>query len=206
LGYTPIINHRARLTDAARPTGAQPFVRGGCAVERIASYSFRVPFLYWVAVTVHVISAMLWLGGMLFLAAVGAPVLRAVEPPVLRQGLFRELRVRFRTIGWAAIGLLVATGVLSLHYRGWLHWDGVLAEPAFWGAAAGRALGWKLGAVAVMVAGSAAHDFVLGPAASRAPAGSPEALRLRRWAALLARANAIVGLVVVAAAVRLARG
>jgi putative copper resistance protein D len=165
-----------------------------------------VPILYWVAVTVHVISAMFWLGGMLFLAAVGAPVLRAVEPPALRQRLFRELGIRFRTIGWAAIGLLVVTGILSLHYRGWLRWEGVLGEPAFWRTAAGRALGWKLGSVAVMVAVSAAHDFVLGPAAARASAGSPGALRLRRRAALLARANAIVGLLVVAAAVRLARG
>jgi hypothetical protein len=57
-----------------------------------------------------------------------------------------------------------------------------------------------------MIAVSAAHDFVWGPAASRTGAGSPEALRLRRQAALLGRANVILGLVVVAAAVRLARG
>jgi hypothetical protein len=42
--------------------------------------------------------------------------------------------------------------------------------------------------------------------AGRAAPGSAEALVLRRRAALLARANAIIGVVVVAAAVRLARG
>ena len=164
-----------------------------------------MPLVYWVAVTVHVLAAMLWLGGMLFLAAVGAPVLRAVEPPELRQRLFRELGVRFRAIGWWAIALLLATGVLNLHYRGWLRWDGVLGDAAFWRTGAGHALAWKLVAVIAMIAVSASHDFVLGPAATRSVPGSPEALRLRRGAALLARVNAFIGLIVVVAAVRLAR-
>ena len=43
-----------------------------------------MPGLYWLSVTVHVLAAMLWLGGTFFLAAVGAPVLRKVEPPALR--------------------------------------------------------------------------------------------------------------------------
>jgi len=162
-------------------------------------------YLYWITVTLHVLAAMLWLGGMLFLAAVGAPVLRAVEPPPLRQRLFRDVGMRFRTVGSLSGALLVATGVLLLRYRGWLRWDGVLGDAAFWGTRAGRALAWKLSAVVVMLAVSALHDFVLGPAASRAAAGSPEAFGLRRRAALLARFNALVGLVVVAAAVVLAR-
>ena len=52
----------------------------------------------------------------------------------------------------------------------------------------------------------AVHDFVLGPAASRAEPGSPRALQLRRRAALSARINAVVGVILVIAAVRLARG
>ena len=62
-----------------------------------------------------------------------------------------------------------------------------------------------LAAVAVMIAASAVHDFSTGPRAGRVPAGSPEALRLRRQASLLARANALVGVGLVVAAVRLAR-
>jgi hypothetical protein len=64
----------------------------------------------------------------------------------------------------------------------------------------------KLVAVIAMILVSAIHDFVLGPMAGRATAGSPEAIVLRRRAALLARVNAAIGIVVVAAAVRLARG
>jgi len=91
---------------------------------------------------------------------------------------------------------------VTLHYRGWLP---LLARDDFWRTVAGRALAAKLAAVTVMLLVSAVHDFVLGPAAGRATAGSPEALRLRRRAAWLARANAMLGVLLVLAAVRLAR-
>lgn len=162
--------------------------------------------LYLVNITLHVLAAMFWLGGMFFLGLIGAPVLRSIEPASLRQKLFNDLGVRFRTAGWTAIALLVLTGFGNLYFRGWLHWDSVLSQAVFWETAQGRALALKLLAVTVMLLVSAVHDFVLGPAASRAEAGSPEAIALRRRAAGLARWNALVGIVVIVAAVWLARG
>lgn len=162
--------------------------------------------LYLVNITLHVLAAMFWLGGMFFLGVIGAPILRTIEPPSLRQKLFNDLGTRFRLAGWIAIGILLATGVGNLHFRGWLHWDGVLGSTAFWSSDPGRMLALKLIAVVVMLAVSAVHDFASGPAAYRQEAGSSAALALRRRAALLARLNAAVGLVVVVVAVRLARG
>ena len=164
-----------------------------------------MPLGYWLSVTLHVLAALLWLGGMFFLALVGAPALRTLEP-ALRQRLFRDLGQRFRSVGWVSLALLLVTGVLNLHYKGWLHWDDTLGNAAFWRTPTGAALAWKLGAVAAMLLVQAVHDFALGPSSSRAVAGSPEALRLRRRAALLARASALLGLVIVIAAVRVARG
>lgn len=164
-----------------------------------------MPLFYYVNVTIHVLAAMLWLGGMFFLGVVGAPALRAVEPAALRQRLFQELGVRFRTVGWISITILVLTGLVNLHYRGWLHWDGVLASAAFWKTTVGTALAIKLLSVTVMIVVSAVHDFVLGPLAGRIAAGSPEAIAFRRRAALLARVNALLGVIVVVAAVRLPR-
>jgi len=161
---------------------------------------------YFAAVTVHVLAAMLWLGGMLSLAVVGAPVLRRVEPPALRQQLFQELGRRYRSVGWWAIGTLVVTGAVNLYFRGWLRWEGALGDAAFWRTGVGHALAVKLVAVGAMVVVSALHDFVLGPAAGRAPTGTASAVALRRRAALLARLNAAIGVVVVLAAVRLSRG
>jgi hypothetical protein len=136
---------------------------------------------YYLTVSLHVLAALFWLGGMLFVGAVGAPVLRAVEPPELRQRIFRDLGLRFRAAGWWAIAVLVVTGVLQLRLRGLLRWDGVLGDAAFWATP-------------------------LGIAQNHAPTGSPSGAALRRRAALLARVNALVGIVVVLAAVRLARG
>ena len=161
--------------------------------------------LYFANVSVHLLAALFWLGGMFFLGVVGAPALRRVEPPALRQRLFHELGLRFRTAGWIAIAILLATGTLNLWFRGWLHWQGVLGSGAFWRTPPGQALAWKLAAVTAMLVVSAVHDFVLGPRAGRAGAGSPEAIRMRRQAALLARVNALFGVIVVLAAVRLAR-
>jgi uncharacterized membrane protein len=160
---------------------------------------------YYLNVTIHVLAALLWLGGMFFLAAVGAPVLRAVEPPELRAELFRRLGEQFRRVGWAAIAVLVITGTLNLYFRGLLSAD-VLATGVFWRTGYGRALAWKLGAVSAMLVVQAIHDFSLGPAASRLQPGSPQMLAMRRRAALLARLSAILGIIVVIAAVRLARG
>lgn len=165
-----------------------------------------MPVGYYVNVTVHVLAAMFWLGGMLFLGLVGAPVVRGVEPPELRQRLFHQLGLRFRRVGWWAIAALLVTGLINVRYRGWLHWSGVLGADAFWRTMPGHALAIKLAAVAAMLIVSAVHDFAIGPRAGRAVAGSPRAIVLRRRAALLARINALLGVVVVVAAVRLARG
>ena len=162
--------------------------------------------LYFATVSLHVLAAMFWLGGMFFLGIVGAPALRRVEPPELRQRLFSTLGLRFRALGWGAVGVLLATGVLSLRLRGWLAWDGVLGSRAFWATGTGHALAWKLGFVATMIAVSAVHDFVLGPRAGRAVPGTPEAAALRSRAAWAARFNALAAVGLVIAAVRLARG
>lgn len=161
--------------------------------------------LYYWNVTLHVLAALLWLGGMFFLAAVGAPALRKVEPPELRARLFAELGTRFRRAGWIAIAVLAVTGVLNLWFRGMLSWS-TLGDRAFWATPYGHALAWKLGTVFAMIVLSALHDFVIGPASSRVRAGTPEAIRLRRQAAWIARINALIGLLLVIAAVRLARG
>ena len=161
--------------------------------------------LYLLNVTVHVLAAMLWLGGMFFLAVVGAPVLRSIEPPELRARLFQRLGRQFRAVGWGAIAVLVATGIGNLAFTGAFR-GGAILRREVWATAYGHALGWKLVSVATMITVSALHDFWLGPMAGRLRPGSPEAARARRWAAWLARINAVIGIVIVAAAVRLARG
>lgn len=154
--------------------------------------------LYQLLVFIHILAALLWLGGMFFLGLVGAPVLRRVEPATLRSHLFHELGTAFRPWSWGAITTLILTGIIILQLRGLLRWEN-LADAGWWATGMGRALAWKLILVGIMVAVSAVHDFWVGPRASRSAS-------MRRWAAWLGRGNAILALILVFWATRLARG
>jgi uncharacterized membrane protein len=163
-----------------------------------------MPPLYYASITIHVLAALVWLGGMFFLALVGAPVLRTLENAELRQRLFDDLGYRFRAVGWLALAALLATGLLNLWYRGALS-PTMWRDPGFANSGWATALKIKLVAVVVMFIVEGYHDFVIGPRAGRVPAESPEAIALRRRASLYARISAIAGIVIVIAAVRLAR-
>lgn len=128
----------------------------------------------------HVVAAMVWIGGMLFVALVLVPVLRGLPDPALRGRLMRDAGRRFRAVGWIALALLLASGLGNL----WARPD-LLQAPRFQ---------WKLGLVVLALALSALHDFVLGPRAGRP--GADPALRVR--ASWMARVNVLVVLAVVA--------
>lgn len=126
----------------------------------------------------HVLAAMTWVGGMLFVALVLVPVTRRLEDPALRTHLIQALGRRFRTVGWIALGLLAATGLLNLWFR-----PELLATPRFH---------WKLGLVILALILAAFHDFVLGPRAGRPDADAGARLR----ASWIARLNVLVALAV----------
>jgi uncharacterized membrane protein len=162
--------------------------------------------VYHLSVFAHVIGAMIWVGGMLFLALVIAPATRHLSPAE-RGPLFSIVGRRFRTVGWVCIALLVGTGLLNAHFRG-VGWEDVASGRLF-GSDFGRVLAAKLALVAVMLALSVAHDVLLGPASTAAHADPNQRARaatLRRRASWVARINAVVGVLVVALAVLLVRG
>jgi copper resistance protein D len=132
-------------------------------------------FIRWV----HVLSAITWVGGMLFIALVLVPTARALDDASLRTRLIQESGRRFRTIGWIALALLVATGLLNLWFQ-----PALLREPRFH---------WKLGLVVLALILSGFHDWVLGPRAG-APGADPS-VRLR--ASWVARLNVGVALAIV---------
>lgn len=106
----------------------------------------------------HVLLAVFWIGGTLFLVAVAAPELRKVEPAELRSRIFTGIGLRFRRWGWFSFAGLIATGTLNLHLRGILTTE-YLADPGFWGSPFGRALMWKLLAVSLVFTLSAVHEL-----------------------------------------------
>lgn len=127
----------------------------------------------------HLVAAITWVGGMLFIALVVVPETRRLEDPAMRRRLVRALGRRFRTVGWIALGVLVATGLWNLWLRPFL-----LESPRFH---------WKLGLVLLALGLSLGHDVVLGPRA-----GAPDAApAVRLWASWIARLNLLVALAVV---------
>ena len=164
--------------------------------------------LYQLSVFIHILSAIVWIGGMLFLALVVVPTTRGMPPPE-RAALFGVVGRRFRTVGWVCIGLLIVTGIINSAYRG-VTWDNLFSAE-MWGSPFGTTLAIKLGVVAIMLALSVYHDFVIGPASVRLgsqvkPDTMKEAQRLRMRASLVARIEAILALVVLALAIMLVRG
>ncbi len=163
--------------------------------------------LYLLSVWLHILAAAVWIGGMLFLVLVLVPLARAREFRREAPRLVQLIGRRFRTVGWACLGLLVATGLVNASYR----FGGLpaLATGAFWRSATGRIFAVKLLCVVAILTLSAVHDFRVGPRASAAlleAPGSPRALALRRRATWFGRVNVALALLVVALAVMLVRG
>src|SRR5262245_6039321 len=111
--------------------------------------------LYLISVWIHILAAMAWIGGMLFLVLVVVPWLRAGGR--VDAGVFlRETGARFRNVGWVCFAVLVLTGSFNLWYRGVRLPDFVNAG---WLASSfGKTVLVKLGAFAVVLAVSALHD------------------------------------------------
>lgn len=154
-------------------------------------------FLTWV----HVVAAVTWVGGMLFLSLVLVPVLRRPAVAPHRAMLFPLVARQFRFVGWTAMLTLVMTGPLLAVARGI-----DLSAPSTWPSV----FSLKLLVVAALVTLSFVHDAVLGPRAS-AVARKPDAertdreRRVTRLAPLWGRLSLLLALIVLYCAVTLAR-
>lgn len=157
---------------------------------------------YKAVVFVHVVSAMVWVGGILFLSLVVVPAGRRFDDAV-RSRLLTDVGRRFRVVGWSALGMLLVTGLVQMAARGATVQN--VLDGSFFADASGRVLAAKLVLVVVMMLVTAAHDFVAGPAAERIARAGGDARHLRRVAGRLARITALLALAIVALAIELVR-
>ena len=63
-------------------------------------------------VWIHLLAAVVWVGGMVFLSVVLVPVLKQDGGFARHVALFRTIAYRFRAVVWGAMGILVVTGSL----------------------------------------------------------------------------------------------
>lgn len=67
-------------------------------------------FVLWL----HVIAAVVWIGGNLILAMVIVPYFRQNLPPVQRIQLLTQIGKRFEPIVWGCVGVLFFTGIVNI--------------------------------------------------------------------------------------------
>ncbi len=117
---------------------------------------------------VHLLAAIVWVGGTVALVFVSVPPAQRLEG-AQRAAMLRELGRRWRPIGWSALAVAIATGawIASLEHAfdtTPTRFDVVLAV--------------KGALVGLLVAGAYLHDFVLGPGLARQiREGGPQSLR-----------------------------
>jgi len=162
--------------------------------------------IYVLSVFCHIIAAVVWVGGILFLVLVVVPAARKPPLQAHRAMLFEVVGSAFRPIGWICLVVLVGTGLTNLHFRGVLN---SIHDPAFWNSPFGQVLGVKVIVVSLLILLSMVHDFWIGPESSRASREAPGAdatLRLRRIASWMGRVSALLALLVILLGVMLVRG
>lgn len=114
------------------------------------------PWLDAIILWIHILAAISWIGGMIFVAFILGPYVRRAVPPEERTTLMAAVGKRFSYLGWSAIFTLVCTGIYNaVRFLG--SWD-ALFDTTF-----GHLLLVKMALVAVMIGLSITHDFFLGP-------------------------------------------
>jgi putative copper resistance protein D len=163
--------------------------------------------VYLISVWLHIMAAVVWVGGTIFLVIVLVPAIRRPEFGGFAVGLIRFTALRFRWVGWVCFCLFVITGIVNLVARG-IGWQ-ELRDATFWQGSFGRTLTIKLMLVAAILLISVFHDFSLGPraaAAWEADAASAETLRLRRQTVQWGRLNLLLALAAILLGIMLVRG
>ncbi len=163
--------------------------------------------LYFISIYLHILSAMIWLGGMLFLVLIIAPMLRHPNYQQVAGRILEEAGERFRFWGWICLTTFFLTGLYNASYR--LGGFSYLFNQEAWQGIWLQTLGVKLALFAVIVILSAIHDFKIGPLATRMMEQAPDdpaTLRLRKQASWIGRINLLLALVIVYIAISLVRG
>ena len=165
--------------------------------------------MYEISVWIHILMAAIWVGGLIYTAAIAVPfaVSRGAED---RQRILRGLGRRFRRIGWAAIIVLIITGLGNLLLRpspvrlsqlvnGEAFDPQRVYEPiATW-------LPWKLILIAVMIALMLYHD-ITSTSAARQHEGDAESAPGNRGGSMAAALATLLAIAILYISVRMVRG
>ena len=165
--------------------------------------------MYFLSVWLHILAAAVWVGGLIYTAAVAVPFALTHEASE-RQRILRGLARRFRWIGWGSIGVLIITGIGNLTLRltpvkfsqilngDLFNPDKVEQLLAIW-------LPWKFMLVILMIGLMAFHDVTSLQAAKKFE-GSPDSAPGNKMGSRAAALATLLAIAVLYVSVRLVRG
>lgn len=165
--------------------------------------------MYFLSVWLHILAAAVWVGGLIYTAAVAVPFALTHEASE-RQRILRGLARRFRWIGWGSIGVLIITGIGNLTLRltpvkfsqilngDLFNPDKVEQLLAIW-------LPWKFMLLILMVGLMAFHDITSLQAAKKNE-GSPDTAPGNKMGSRAAALATLLAIAVLYVSVRLVRG
>ncbi|MBD3615056.1 MAG: DUF4149 domain-containing protein [Gracilimonas sp.] len=163
--------------------------------------------MYYLSLFIHILSAIFWIGGMLFTVAVLVPASREPLLNKHRGAFFKLIGEKFSRISWLLFMLLIITGVTNLTTRGF-DWK-LFLDQNFWSAGFGYYLGIKLIIFSIVLLISGVHDFYAGPKAAELMESEPNSIltqKFRKLSSWLGRINLIFGLLILYYAIRVVRG
>ena len=108
---------------------------------------------------VHLMSAVVWVGGTIVLVFVGVPAIRKLEGEA-RATAMRALGRRWRPLGWSAMGVSILSGLWLTELHGGFNRAALSSD-------FDRTLIVKSVLVVLLVIGALIHDYVLGPRLQR---------------------------------------
>ncbi len=158
----------------------------------------------------HVIAAVVWIGGNLVLAMVIVPYFRQNLPPVQRIKLLTQIGKRFEPIVWGCVAILFFTGLINVFNAiGLSQSADTTIMTSFM-----RTLFIKLMLFVVLVILTTLHSFVFGPKLAKAIETLDESLEelppeiqpIRKQMSIVSSLMGVVSILILLAAVALVMG
>jgi uncharacterized membrane protein len=112
-----------------------------------------------ISVWIHVLAVTVWIGPQFFLFIAAIPALRSIEDAQLRARVMRAVVTRFGWMAWAALGVIILSGIGNLFMVGDDAGFSLWSDDYRWG----RIFAEKMVFVAVAVGLTAFHTFYVGP-------------------------------------------
>lgn len=163
--------------------------------------------MYYLSVFIHILSAIFWIGGMLFTVAVLVPASRHQLLANKKGQFFSLVGQKFSRISWILFLILIITGITNLLTRGYKLGD--LVTSTFWNGNFGNALFIKLHLFGLVLILSGIHDFYAGPKAAELMDSHPDDSKtktFRKLSSWIGRINLVLGMGILFYAMQLLRG